>query len=215
MIVTNGLDISARDYFGRREDLSFIVRFNWKSSTHLKEAIQLLLAARLEDASGSVGRKVRMRSDVLDDAEFEAIRQQVASNPSTPPAVLAYLAKHGSPRVLERVAENPRTLPQSLEQLAQANGANVRAAVADNANTPLDVLTMLATDPDVDVRYRIAENPTVCEDTLKALSEDSNPYVSARANATLARVSGGTLVEAPFQDRGRITYTRLQSISNL
>ena len=47
MFSTNGHDIGGKDLSGKREDLTFIVRFNWKTSNHLKEAIQVLLAARL------------------------------------------------------------------------------------------------------------------------------------------------------------------------
>jgi hypothetical protein len=209
MIVTNGLDISSKDYYGRREDLSFIVRFNWKTSNHLKEAIQVLLAARLENCLDGKTRTVRQRSDVLDDAEFQQIRLQIASNPNTPSAVLDYLAKHASAQVLERIAENPRTTPQTLELLAQSSFVSVRQAVAENAITTPDVLTMLATDSSADVRYRIAENANVCRDTLRALTEDSNPYVSFRAAATLARIEGGSVVEAPFQERGRSTHNRI------
>jgi hypothetical protein len=212
MIVTNGLDISSRDYFGRREDLSFIVRFDWKSSNHLKEAIQVLLAARLDECANSEARAVRKSSDVLDNGEFEQIRLHIASNPNTPGAVLAYLAKSGSPRVLERVAENPRAMPQTLELLAQCPVTLVRAAVAENTNCTAEILAILATDPDVDVRYRIAENANLDQNTLRALVEDSNPYVSHRATATLARLTGGSVVEAPFQERARATSTRLQAI---
>lgn len=211
MFVNNGLDVSAQDYFGRREDLSFIVRFNWKSSHHLKEAIQVLLAARLDDGSDQP-RVSRLRSEILDEAEFEAIRVQIAANPSTPSIVLGYLAKHSSIRVLERIAENPNTQPHTLEYLAQCSIASVRAAVAENANASSELLTMLATDADSDVRYRIAENHQVTLETLEALAEDSNPYVSHRAAATIARIKGGSVVEAPFQERARST-SRLQAKS--
>ena len=54
MIEINGLDISGKDSFGRREDLSFIVRFQWKTSDHLREAIQLLFPHSLAGPGLSV-----------------------------------------------------------------------------------------------------------------------------------------------------------------
>jgi hypothetical protein len=199
--IGNGLDAGRSDFFtSRREDLSFIVRFNWKTSTHLKEAIQVLLNARLEDTGNHrvfTGEPVK-RNNVLAESEFRSIRRIIASNPSTPPAVLAYLAKYSDPEVLERVAENPRTPLATLELLAKSPVASVRAAVAENINVSPDILTMLGTDADDDVRYNLAENPHLPEELLVALSEDQNPYVRYRAEATLQRVAGGMVLQGLF-----------------
>lgn len=200
MIVTNGLDISGKDCFGRREDLSFIVRFHWKTPDHLKEAIQVLLAARLASAE-TAPKPSRRRSVVLDDLEFEQIRMQIASNPNTPPAVLAYLAKNATPTVLERIAENPRTPIELLSELASSPIAGVRAAVGENSATPLTVLEQLLTDSDADVRYRLAENPQMPLELLKRLSEDMNPYVASRAASTAARLRSGRILRGEFGDR--------------
>jgi hypothetical protein len=192
-------DCIKKEYFSPREDLSFIVRFSWKSSSHLKEAIQVLLAARLDDSgTPQTCNPERKRSDVLDDGEFIRIRAIIASNPNTPPAVLHYLAKNSNPEILERIAENPRTPVYTLERLARCPVPRVRAAVAENINVSPDILTVLGTDPDDDVRYQLAENPHMPEELLVALSEDANPYVRFRAEATLQRVQGGEVVEGDF-----------------
>jgi hypothetical protein len=193
------LDSESRDFYTRREDLAFIVRFNWKSSTHLREAIRVLLAARLD--SSQTSEKVnppRTGSDVLDASEFHSIRRIIASNPNTPPSVLWYLAKHSAPEILERVAENPRTPLTALELLARCPKASVRAAVAENINVSPDILTILIADPDDDVRYLLAENPHTPEELLVALTEDPNPFVRARADKTLLRVQGGMVVAGDF-----------------
>lgn len=193
MIATNGLEITVKDNFGRREDLSFIVRFNWKTSDHLKEAIQVLLAARLSELSCNDGtmRSSKRRPLPLNESEFEEIRLQIASNPDTPPAVLAYLARTASEKVLERIAENPRTPVNVLEVLAESPYARVRVAVAENADTPLEVLAKLVDDEHVDVRYAMAENPSMPASVLVKLVADANPYISARASATLSRLTSG------------------------
>lgn len=216
MIVTNGIEISGKDCFGRREDLSFIVRFNWKTSDHLKEAIQVLLAARLAAACNDLpsvaehsatGWGCRKRTDLLDEAEFERVRMQIASNPNTPPAVLEYLAKSATPRVLERIAENSRTPIELLEKLARSPLSNVRAAVADNSNTPEEILEVLVRDTDTDVRYRMAENPCMPVGMLAKLVLDENPYISARAAQTMTKIAAGTngqVLHRNFSRRARL-----------
>jgi hypothetical protein len=217
MIVTNGLDISGKDCFGRREDLSFIVRFHWKTPDHLKEAIQVLLAARLASAENMPSAKpYRRRNEFLDEQEFEQIRIQIASNPNTPTAVLEYLARNASARVLERIAENPHVPMDLLENLATHSDANIRSAVGDNLKTPASVLVKLVADEDADVRYRLAENPAMPAFILELLTQDENPYVVARATTTMTRLScvqehiacgsgreQGQLLQAIFGDRMR------------
>ncbi len=204
MIEINGLDVSGKDSFGRREDLSFIVRFQWKTSDHLKEAIQLLLSSRLsaiietEDICEHFSKRC---SENLNDREFEHIRIKIASNPNTPPAVLIYMAKYAGAAVLERIAENPRTPPSLLDLLSTHAASDIRAAVGENMNTSEDVLQRLSVDEDVDVRYRLAENPLLPRAVLLHLADDSNPYVASRAASTLSRVVGGRVVRADFRDR--------------
>ena len=200
MFSTNGHDIGGKDLSGKREDLTFIVRFNWKTSNHLKEAIQVLLAARLDAVCESNGMtSPRKKSEILDDQEFHRIRIMIASNPNTPPAVLNYLTRNAAESdVLERVAENPRSPVELLAVLAENEHARVRAAVAENLHTPEDVLAVLINDADPDVRYRLAENPNVGESLLEKLAADANPYVGHRASATLHRLQSGTIVSATF-----------------
>lgn len=199
MHIANGFNVDSKQYVSRREDLSFIVRFNWKTSTHLKEAIKVLLASRQNSAdSSNCVKKTEQRCDILDDGEYHRIRRIIATNPNTPASVLAYLAKHGNTDTLERVAENPRTPLSALEHLARSSFAHVRSAVAENINVSPDILTILGADDDVDVRYRLAENPHLPEELLVALTEDQNPYVRFRAETTLQRVAGGTVIAGPF-----------------
>jgi hypothetical protein len=197
-MIANTLDPDTRDFYTRREDLAFIVRFHWKSTTHLREAIRVLLAARIDDIRTSTAPAELPSSNVLEASEFQSIRRIIASNPNTPPAVLAYLAKHSEPDILERIAENPRTPLYALQLLAKCPKSSVRAAVAENVNVSADILTILIADPDDDVRYLLAESPHTPEELLIALTEDSNPYVSFRAEATLDKVQGGMVVTGNF-----------------
>lgn len=201
MMIVSGLGEGGQEFTSRREDLSFIVRFQWKSSCHLKEAIKLLISSRKQEGQT---QSPEPAPEILDSGEFRQIRLIIASNPNTPPAVLVYLAAYGpqDPNILERIAENPRTPYCVLEKLARCDFANVRAAVAENVNATTDILTLLAADPEPDVRYRLAENPHLPADFLKGLTEDSNPYVRHRAALTMLRAKGGQVVEGSFPARG-------------
>lgn len=116
--------------------------------------------------------------------------QHLATHPSTPPIVLAWLARSSSACVLERLAENPRTPSAVLIKLSSHPDPTVKAAVGCNPKCLVWLICKLAQDEDVDVRYSIAENPHVPVEVLSILSSDENPYVCARAQTTLRRVGG-------------------------
>src|SRR5205814_4078016 len=84
---------------------------------------------------------------------------------------------------------HPRTMRGTLAKLAVNRNPDVRCAVGENANTAKDVLWLLARDEDADVRFSLAENHNINDDILIFLSSDENPYVAARAQRTLQRVS--------------------------
>ena len=58
-------------------------------------------------------------------------RRAVAGNPSTPPEVLAALAKDGDAMVRARVADNPHTPPEALSRLALQEDAEHGINVAE------------------------------------------------------------------------------------
>jgi hypothetical protein len=93
----------------------------------------------------------------------------------------------GEDMVRRRIAESERATAEMLEKLAGDHSRAVRKAVAANKATPLSVLKILARDFDVDVRFSMAENNNLPESVLFILAKDENPYVSARAQAALAR----------------------------
>lgn len=76
-----------------------------------------------------------------------------------------------------------------LRHLASHANAELRTAVADHKNSPIDLLIYLADDADADVRYALAENHNNSLVVLQKLSNDLNPYVSSRAEKTLARLN--------------------------
>ena len=204
MISSNGINISVLDCFGRRDDVSFIDQFEWKKSEHLKIAIQVWLASRLAAVAGGNGEAIKRHHDEVAQDEIEQIQMRLASNPQSPPVVLAYLAKNANRRVLERIAENAQSPGELLYELACNEDPEVRSAVADNSNTPRFVLEMLLSDEHADVRYRLAENANSPMELLTRLcAEDANPYVAARASATLARLSCGRVYCADFSDNLR------------
>lgn len=97
-----------------------------------------------------------------------------------------------------RIAENSSTPPRVLERLVEYPNIDVRIALADNSATPEDVLVLLARDLDHDVRYALAENHNVPKKVLEILGVDENPYVSSRAQKTMARLACGEVFERNF-----------------
>lgn len=162
----------------------FLERFQWQKFEHLREAVRILFQAL--DCNRMVN--INPNESVSPD-EMEQIKACIASNPETPPAVLAYLADANSTDVLERIAENPNTSAETLWRLAYNAESRVRAALASNDNTPFDVLEMLSQDESTDVRWAVAENPRMPVHILNSLLMDSNPYVSDRAGKTLSRMA--------------------------
>lgn len=97
------------------------------------------------------------------------------------------LSRHESVRIRRRVAENESTPDWILRRLAEDSDADVRLAAGTNHSAPLDVVLSLVHDPDASVRHGLAEDPYISAGVLRALTNDENPYVSCRAQKTLAR----------------------------
>ena len=107
-----------------------------------------------------------------------------AGNPSCSPQLLAVLAKSEIDRIRLRVAENPRTPKEVLEYLSTDTNPDVRIAVGINPSTPRHISNSLAADDDLNVRFGLAEDMSCPTELLDKLSQDSNPYISCRANQT-------------------------------
>ncbi|MBX9721854.1 MAG: hypothetical protein K2X81_10705 [Candidatus Obscuribacterales bacterium] len=180
---------------GMRDDLSFIVRYSWQSSQHMKEAIRILLSARLDHAESSS----YVRFDAEPSEEHKEVQMRLASNPFTSEEVLDYLRKIGNSRVCEQVAANPRCPEKAMISLAKHSSPEVRAQLSENPVCPITVLYDLARDEHPDVRYCMAENPNLPLSILDELSQDENPFISARAHQTLNRSSCKTLIEGKFE----------------
>jgi len=102
------------------------------------------------------------------DEKFE-----LAQNPSTPPEILAELAKDKDEFVRINVAGNPETPPEILVELAKDIDKYVRIRVAYNPNTPPESLVELAKDEDEEVRLYIKRNPSTPPETLAELSKNT------------------------------------------
>lgn len=76
-----------------------------------------------------------------------------------------------------------------LRRLAGHTNPDLRTALADNRNSPPDLLMFLTDDTNADVRYAMAENHNNSMVVLQKLAKDLNPYVSSRAEKTMARLS--------------------------
>jgi hypothetical protein len=118
-----------------------------------------------------------------------------AGNPSTPIDELKTLASDEIDNVRRRVGENHKTPTEILITLAVDDNTEVRIAVAENPGTPQEIIHQLCCDDSVDVRYSLAENPNLPVEILEKLIEDSNPYVSHRAQRTLMILRPSTIAE--------------------
>jgi hypothetical protein len=105
------------------------------------------------------------------------------------PEQLCRLSRSEDALVRSRAADNPQLPLTCLAELANDVAHDVRISVAENPVTPLVILELLAEDDHADVRYAIAENANMPAYILSILSRDENPYVSARAHKTLARLA--------------------------
>lgn len=200
MFLTNEHEIGAEK---TSDDLSYIVKFCWRTPQHMKEAIRTLLSARLDGGK----KKLRTRFDSESSDVIEEVHFHLAGNPHTSEEVLNYLSKVGNPRICERIALNPRTPEEALWELADHEDPEVRASVGENPYCPITILYRLAKDEHPDVRFRLAENPNLPNSILEELGADSNPFISSRANATLRRLAGGAVVEAKFRFNNQSSQT--------
>jgi hypothetical protein len=193
MYLTNDQQLGGNTMAGRPEDLSFIVKYNWPSPKHMKEAIKVLLSARLDgsqkDGSARFDEEVEEKADVY---------FALAKNPETSEEVLIYLGKIGDERICEYVAFNSHSPEATLISLAAHHSATVRASLSENPCCPITVLYSLSKDEHPDVRFRLAENPNLPDSILQELCQDENPFVAMQANKTLRKLSGGTVVSGQF-----------------
>lgn len=80
---------------------------------------------------------------------------ELASNPSTPPEILAELANSGNVVVRTKVALHPNTSAFTLDKLVRDEDCVVRYRATDNPNTQLSTLEMLVeTQADSSFRAR-------------------------------------------------------------
>ena len=78
--------------------------------------------------------------------DYPAMREWVANNKTTPPAVLRVLAADSDPKVRMTVAMVRRAGEDILRLLAADSDSSVRRAVVLNAKAPLNVVENLAED---------------------------------------------------------------------
>ena len=192
MYLTSDYSIGGRKIDGMPEDLSYIVKYGWQSPKHLKEAIKVLLSARLLENENTMERVFNAGEPDFDHTE---VQSRLASNPYTSHYVLHYLSKIGGARVCELIATNPRCAESTMEDLADHSDPEVRAALTENSFCSITVLYKLAKDAHPDVRYRLAENLSVPLSILEELSEDENPFVAARAQASLSKLEPSAVIE--------------------
>lgn len=141
------------------------------------------------------------------------IERQMSDDELAPELIVELSQAQGqwSRQDLLYIAESSNTPIGVLRWLATHGDQDARIAVADNPNTPLDLMILLSKDECVDVRYAIAENHHAPPGVLHMLVFDDNPYVASRAQKTINRLSGGTVVSAKFGANVYISRSRWQA----
>ena len=104
----------------------------------------------------------------------------LASHPSTPPHVLAVLARHASHEVRAAVVHQPALPEETLEGLAADRDAHVRQQFSASAFAP-EFFEQLARDLSADVRRAVASRVDLTDDARMRLLEDRDLSVKRRA----------------------------------
>ena len=86
-------------------------------------------------------------------------RRLVAQHPSTPPRILASLARDENWRVREDVARHPKATKAILQRLGLEADRDVRRAVASNRSASAELLRELIVDADDSVRIAASRHP--------------------------------------------------------
>ncbi len=110
----------------------------------------------------------------LAESDDEEVRQNVASNTSSPITALEKLSQDEDSTVRQYVAENANCTPELLKKLSQDEDNFVRSAIAENANCTPELLKKLSQDEDTWVRLAVAKNSTCSDETLEILSNDED-----------------------------------------
>ena len=115
-----------------------------------------------------------------------------ATDPSTPPEVLAKLATLKDRATRHAAADNPSTPVTALNDLSKDSDAWIRSGVASNTSTPIETLKALRQDKDPMVLGSLAENrSTPIKDLQSFITSSSSDYNnpatirSERASRTL------------------------------
>jgi len=111
------------------------------------------------------------------------VREALAQNPSTDPAILDQLMDDRVPCVRGALAKHPRFT--NLLLLATDPSADVCAALAARTDATVEVLEVLARSPSSMVRVAIARRTDTPREVLELLTHDSQTLVRNQATETL------------------------------
>lgn len=138
--------------------------------------------------------------------ELHATHIQAGNSLSTAEE-LRELLKLKDQEIRLRLAENPASPPDVLAKLSDDPDPDVRAFVAGNPSTPKHIVQRLSEDEHGDIRYSMASNPCLPLEILYKLGQDQNPFVSDRAQKTIA----GIALELALEQQGFLSFPGTQA----
>ena len=118
---------------------------------------------------------------VVDNQYGQDLAERVATNPSTQPNTLKWLASNSMPQTCFKVAAHPRCTAEVLEILAATTDPGVRAAAAKHPVCPPNLLKILAADKVTRVRAAAAKHPVCPPNLLNVLAADKAAGVRSAA----------------------------------
>jgi len=145
------------------------------SAASLKRVFPESSAEELTGIANMLNRSSSLRSSLSRDRYID-------------PKLLALLASDTNRDVLVALASNPSTPPAVLKRLAKDK--KLQYSLAWNPSTPDDILGKLASNSDEGVRMAVASNPSTPFGTMQRLAKDKKPYIREHAMFRLDVRSG-------------------------
>ena len=144
--------------------------------TLAKDSFESLLISIAYNPSTPEPLKVKLLNSLVGKLSTSDLKK-VATNPTTPAAVLEKFSQNSEKWLRHAIAKNPSMPVPILEVMAGESDRDIQCAVAENPSTPEPILEFLAKNYNGLIRYAVAKNPSVPSYMLENFSRDSNKWL--------------------------------------